>query len=69
MSSRSHNVVALRPRYGEEPWVTPQRLADYFGVSTRTVQRWKAEGLPCLERRGVVRFRCSVAESWLRDMS
>ena len=63
--SGRHNVVPLRRR-DSGPWVTPQGLADHFGVSLRTVQRWKAEGLPCLERRSIVRFQVTDAEEWLQ---
>jgi phage terminase Nu1 subunit (DNA packaging protein) len=63
------NVVPFRPRGGREPWVTARRLADHFQVSVRTVQRWKARGLPCLDVGGTVRYRISDAESWLPTVS
>jgi phage terminase Nu1 subunit (DNA packaging protein) len=58
------NVVPFRSRDGREPWVRASRIAEHFGVSTRTVQRWRAEGAPCLVIGGSVRYRISVVETW-----
>lgn len=63
--SLPENVVPFRARGGREPWVTGRRLAEHFQVSVRTVQRWKAQDLPCIDRGGTVRYRISEAEAWL----
>ncbi len=50
----------------ESLW-SPQQLADYLGVSVRTVYKWRARGdVPDPIRIGkLVRFRLSDIEAWL----
>jgi phage terminase Nu1 subunit (DNA packaging protein) len=62
---RPEVVVPFRRPGRQEPWVSAQRVANYFGVSVRTVQRWKSQGVPCLDHGGIVRFRLSSVETWL----
>ena len=57
------NVVPFRPR--GEPWVTKAQLADYLQVSVKTVERWVAQGMPCLRHQRTLRFQVSVCEAWL----
>jgi excisionase family DNA binding protein len=47
-------------------WVATGEVARRLGVSTRTVERWRAGGCPCLARRGTVRFQLAEVEAWLR---
>lgn len=60
-------VVRFRPRAGNEAWVTKQQLADHLQVSVKTIERWIAEGMPCLRRKRFLRFRLSACEAWLED--
>jgi phage terminase Nu1 subunit (DNA packaging protein) len=50
-------------------WVGIGAVARELGVSVRTVERWRAEGCPCVQgrRRGVLRFRLVDVEVWLRS--
>jgi excisionase family DNA binding protein len=65
-TSRPHDgVIPFRPRAGSEPWLTKRRLADYFQVSVRTIERWTTRGLPCLRVGRTVRYRVSACEAWL----
>lgn len=44
-------------------------IARHLGVSTRTVKRWRADGEvpdPDFENRGVVRWRPSTIEAWIK---
>lgn len=47
-----------------EPWVDEQALARHFSVSTRTVRRWRAMGMPSRLIGGVRRYRIGEAERW-----
>jgi phage terminase Nu1 subunit (DNA packaging protein) len=60
-------VIPFRPRAGSEPWLTKPRLADYFQVSERTIERWQSAGMPCLRMPlgRTVRYRVSSCEAWL----
>jgi excisionase family DNA binding protein len=51
-----------------EPWRSKAWIAVHFEVSTRTVERWVARGGPreTLHDGGLVRFRLSEVEGWLR---
>jgi phage terminase Nu1 subunit (DNA packaging protein) len=62
---RPSRVIAFpAPRAGE-PWLSRKRLAEHFQVSEGTVQRWQADGMPCIGRGHTVRYRASAAEAWL----
>jgi excisionase family DNA binding protein len=58
-------LVPFPQRDGREPWWPKKRLAEYFGVSERTIERWTAEGMPCLRGPRTVRYRPSAVEAWL----
>jgi excisionase family DNA binding protein len=58
-------VLAFPQRSGREPWWPKKRLADYLEVSERTIERWTAEGMPCLRSHRTVRYRPSDVEAWL----
>jgi hypothetical protein len=48
-----------------EPWVDEQAVARHFSTSTRTVRRWRAEGMPSkLLGRSQRRYRLSACERW-----
>lgn len=53
------------PQRGREPWWSKKRLAEYLDVSERTIERWTAEGMPCLRSRRTVRYRPGEVERWL----
>jgi phage terminase Nu1 subunit (DNA packaging protein) len=55
-----------RVREGEtwEPWVDERKVAQHFGVSTRTVRRWRLAGMPSQPFGGSRRFRLSQCERW-----
>ncbi len=61
----SSQVIPFRPRGTGEPWLPRKRLADHFEVSERTIQRWQAEGMPCIGRGHTIRYRASAVEAWL----
>jgi hypothetical protein len=65
---RSVGVVVSMPlRRGEatsEPWMSERALALQFEVSTRTVRRWRASGMPSRIFGGVRRYRLSECENW-----
>ncbi len=49
-----------------EPWVRKQQVAEHFGVSERTLERWRAEGMPCRRLSStLIRYRLSECEEWL----
>lgn len=52
-----------------EPWRNTRQVAEHFGVSLRTVDRWISAGLPCWRPRRLGRtlLRLSVCEAWLDD--
>lgn len=62
-----HSVTAA-PFPEQERYVTRVRLAELMGVSTRTVDRLVARGMPS-ETWGLSarRFRPSVAIAWARQ--
>jgi excisionase family DNA binding protein len=49
------------------PLLTKGDLAALMGVSTRTVERWSAEGLPTRSIGENRRFHPSEVADWLRD--
>jgi phage terminase Nu1 subunit (DNA packaging protein) len=57
----------------QERWVRKGELVDHFGVSSRTVERWMAAGMPYRkgipgkkrEKQDSVRFKLAECEAWL----
>jgi|tagenome__1003787_1003787.scaffolds.fasta_scaffold13258677_1 hypothetical protein len=59
-------AMPARPENREpwEPWLDGRALARHYGVSTRTVRRWRAVGMPSRSFGGVRRYRLSDCERW-----
>jgi hypothetical protein len=60
-------VVSMPTRTGagtSEPWMSERALALQFEVSTRTVRRWRAAGMPSRVFGGVRRYRLSECDGW-----
>ena len=47
-----------------EPFVAETVVARHFGVTTRTVRRWRLAGMPSYAIGGCRRFRLSECEAW-----
>lgn len=47
-----------------EPWVDELHVARHFGVSTRTVRRWRDAGMPSRQFGRSRRFRLTQCERW-----
>lgn len=48
-----------------EPWVDEPAIARHFGgVSTRTIRRWRAQGMPSRLNGGRRQYRISECETW-----
>lgn len=56
-----------RRSVADEAWVSKRSVAEHFGVSTKTIERWMKRGLPYdkpYADRGLVRFKLSRCEAW-----
>jgi hypothetical protein len=64
----SDNVVRFPERRIDgqlwEAWVKEDQIARHFAVSTRTVRRWRKDGLPSQLVGGSRRYRIGEAEAW-----
>jgi hypothetical protein len=49
-----------------EPWVTKRELAEHLHVAIRWIEGQHHHGLPYARRGGVLRYRISEVERWLR---
>lgn len=65
--------IADHPRFQAAPerFVTKLQLARHLAVSTRTIERWQHEGLPCRrlwsrreDGRRPIRYRITEVEAW-----
>ena len=52
-----------------EPWLDEHAVARHYGVSTRTIRRWRACGMPSRTFGGVRRYRLSDCEHWHEQRS
>jgi hypothetical protein len=52
---------------GGEGWLDKSGLAEHFSCSVRTVESWRAEGMPHKTIAGKVKFRAPEAECWLEQ--
>ncbi len=50
-----------------EGWVTKRQLAAHLQVTPRWIELQYPHGLPYIRREGIVRYRISEVERWLRD--
>lgn len=66
-SAGSSNVRTFQRRAEVEPWLTEQLIAAHFGVSLRTVRRWRAAGCPSRKMGAARRYRLSEVDAWLRS--
>jgi hypothetical protein len=59
-------VLPPRPRDSApwEPWLGESAVARHYGVSPRTIRRWRAKGMPSRLFGGVRRYRLSECEGW-----
>jgi hypothetical protein len=67
-SLRPHGVAGGLTSGGErrEGWVTKRELALHLHVALRWIEMQHHNGLPHVRRGGVVRYRISEVEGWLR---
>jgi hypothetical protein len=47
-----------------ERWVDERKVASHFGVSTRTIRRWRRAGMPSEKFRGARRYRLGDVQRW-----
>lgn len=65
MSAEGAKILPFRrPQDGYEPWLTERALAVHYGVSERTVRRWRLAGMPSRMLGGSRRFRLREVEDW-----
>jgi hypothetical protein len=64
---RRYEDLERRVSYLEarEPWLDYKKLADHFSTSVRTVQTWKAEGMPMELLDGKMKGQLSKILPWL----
>ena len=62
------DLQEARRRREPEPYVSKQEIAAYLRVTTRTVDRWRKDGLPGHKAyaNSPVKFRRSEVDSWLK---
>jgi len=56
-STRSQRVSPSPSNHTSSPWLRETEAAAYARVSTRTIRRWIANGLPHYARGGIILFR------------
>lgn len=70
MTARSRSRRGAFP-FAERQFFTAEEIAERFGVSTRTVARWRADGLPAYKIRAgagsrpFLRFRLQEVERFI----
>jgi hypothetical protein len=50
-----------------EKWVTKQKVAVHFSVTTRWIESQQALGLPYMHMGGINRYVLSEVEAWMRE--
>jgi len=48
-----------------EPWIVKSEIAEFFGVSVRTIEYWTAQGMPSAIIAGRRKYRPSECEPWI----
>jgi predicted DNA-binding transcriptional regulator AlpA len=50
-----------------QPWLTKHQLAEHLAVSDRWIELQQHVGLPYLRMGGIIRYRVSEVETWIRE--
>ena len=69
MTARVIDFQAARAARQPEPWVGKRAVAEHFGVTPRTVNRWMSAGMPYARKypNAPCRFKLSEVERWYRE--
>jgi len=70
MSSDGTNAMNANPAGQANALLSANEVARYLGICAKTVQRWRAHGKlpPAISLCGMLRWRRSDVEAWLRDL-
>lgn len=49
------------------PWLRKSEAADYAGITTRTLDKWRHDGLPYSVVRGTVLFHRDDIDTYIRS--
>jgi excisionase family DNA binding protein len=60
LARRAAEILKSRRRF-----LSKEALAEYLGVSTRTIKTWRARGLPGRKVGREVMFELSEVEQWI----
>jgi hypothetical protein len=66
LTDTSTSTASETPADTNERWITKPQLAEHLLVTTRWIELQQHVGLPCLRMGGLVRYRISEVEAWLR---
>ena len=70
MNGQNARIYQFSPRQRthkqSEPWLNEATVGRHFGVSTRTIRRWRLEGMPSRMLGGSRRFRLLRGRSLAR---
>lgn len=63
------HVLPVRPDGEplEGPYARPKQAAEHFGVSVRSLRRYRAQGMPARKVRGVVLYPLRGCERWMDE--
>lgn len=66
--TRTAQVIAFPDRMaGREPPRTKRFIADFYSVSTKTIERWMKDGCPHYHEPGRTMFVLSEVKAWYRQ--
>jgi phage terminase Nu1 subunit (DNA packaging protein) len=66
MTAQVHEFRPLAEVVPLEPWVDKKTIANHFGVSWQTVDRWRQRGCPHKRIGNAVRFRLTAVDAWFQ---
>lgn len=63
------SLVDYREAKKPERWVGAAMVADHFGVTTKTIERWRKKGMPSRKPPGQHRrYRISECDDWFQRL-
>jgi len=66
MKAKAQQILDMNiPKTAVAEYFTKKTIAQFFGVSEKTIQRWTKAGMPHLRQGRILRYRKEDVNGWI----